>query len=181
MMKKIAKAKKEGKKLETNFAKMNGKELVQDLIGRTITILIITMTTNLLKNIAIEEAGIAFEIFVQSLLVSFYCYEYKTAASSIDTAAGLHLFEKQWIYFFGFGLPFAIFQFCLKRFGQCVFFFMFPFLVMISVNEKGMGLNLVSESRLVSPNFVLPIFTCASKAKGVLLEWITNKFFGEDL
>jgi hypothetical protein len=49
--------------------------------------------------------------------MSFYCFEYKTAASNCSTEEGLKLFEQQWVYFLGFGLPFAVIQFFLKRFG----------------------------------------------------------------
>jgi hypothetical protein len=77
------------------------------------------------------------EIFTQSLLTAFYCYEYKSVAAGMDTKTGLLTFEKQWIYWFGFGFPFAATQYCFKAIGSSVFFVIFPFLVIISLDEQG--------------------------------------------
>jgi etoposide-induced 2.4 mRNA len=152
---------------------------VQDLIGRTITILIITLFTIVARNCVIYWAGLAIELTVSSLLISFYCYEYKTAAASIDTATGLQIFESQWIYFLGFGFPFAVLQFLLKDIGQSIFFFFFPFLVLISMNEAGMGLALVTKGRLVEKDMVLPLFSTALRIKGMCFKRINQKIYKE--
>jgi hypothetical protein len=83
----------------------------------------------------------------QSLLIAFYCFEYKTAAACIDTQTGLGLFEKQWVYFMGFGFPTTLALFLTKQLGSSVFFLVFPLLTVISLDEEGCGLLLVREER----------------------------------
>lgn len=77
------------------------------------------------------------ELVTQSLLISFYCYEYKTAAAGIDTSHGLAMFEKQWVYQTGFGFPFTLCMYLTKSVGSSVFFVVFPLLVVVSCDETG--------------------------------------------
>lgn len=45
------------------------------------------------------------------------------------------------MYWFGFGFPFAATQFYYKGIGSSIFFVVFPFLVILSLDENGVGWN----------------------------------------
>jgi hypothetical protein len=98
------------------------------------------------------------------LLTAFYCFEYKTAAAGVDSQRGILMFEKQWVYWLGFGFPFAAIQFYCKFIGSSVFFIVFPILVIISLDENGVGWNIepVLSRTAETP---LPIFSSCLKLK----------------
>ena len=101
--------------------------------------------------------------------MSFFCFEYKTAAAGVDTPTCLNIFEKHWVYYFGFGFPFAATQFYFKAIGSSIFFVFFPLLVIISLDENGMGLLINDLGGARTTDFCLPIFTYALLAKKKLL------------
>lgn len=43
------------------------------------------------------------------MLIAFYCFEKKTANAKMDIKTGFRLFERQWVYMLGFGLPTVLF------------------------------------------------------------------------
>ena len=87
---------------------MKFKDVLADLITRTVVVVTFLLSIQITQFCLSKTFGDLLEIASQALLVSFYCFEYKTAASGVDTPTGLILFEKQWIYQLGFGFPFAL-------------------------------------------------------------------------
>ena len=78
------------------------------------------------------------------------------------------MFEKQWVYWFGFGFPFAATQYYFKGIGSSIFFVVFPLLVILSLDPNGVGWEVEPvESRIAKINF--PIFSLALKAKQYVL------------
>ena len=77
---------------------MTPKDLLSDLFARTIIITIYLLLCTFLQKVTVTWFSTLIELVTQSLLIAFYCFEYKTAAAGIDTPHGLALFEKQWIY-----------------------------------------------------------------------------------
>lgn len=162
-----SKIKKNG--LKINFKPMTGRDVLVDLVERTVVILIYQVSSQVLCMCVSWPIAAVIEIFAQGLLVSFFCFEYKTAAAGIDTPTCLNIFEKQWAYFFGFGFPFAATQFYFKAIGSSIFFVFFPLLVIISLDENGMGLLIKDVNGARTTDFCLPIFTYALLAKKKLL------------
>lgn len=80
------------------FTPMTPKDLVSDLVSRTIIITIYLLISQFLCSITVSWVSALIELLTQSLLIAFYCFEYKTAAAGIDTPNGLAMFEKQWVY-----------------------------------------------------------------------------------
>lgn len=93
--------------------------------------------------------------------------QYKTAAGCIDTQTGLGLFEKQLVYFMGFGFPTTLGLFLSKQLGSSVFFLVLPLLTVMSLDEDGCGFLLVREER--KAKFQLPCFSWTIEAKNWLL------------
>ena len=77
---------------------MVAKDLISDLFARTVIITIYIWLCQFLAAVTKPWTSTLIELVTQSLLMSFYCYEYKTAAAGLDTPTGLALFEKQWVY-----------------------------------------------------------------------------------
>jgi hypothetical protein len=100
--------------------------------------------------------------------MSFYCYEYKTAAAGFDSTQALLEFEQQWAYFLGFGITFASVQFYLKWLGSAVFFVAFPFYVIIAMDPVGQGCVPKAQKKRISQTH-LPIFTVCLRIKQLLL------------
>ena len=132
---------------EVKFTPMTTKDLMSALFARTVIITIYILLCQFLQNVTVPWFSTLVELITQSLLIAFYCYEYKTAAAGIDTPKGLAMFEQQWVYQAGFGFPFTLVMYLTKSVGSAVFFVVFPLLVVISCDEKGMGLLLVNEER----------------------------------
>lgn len=78
------------------------------------------------------------------------------------------IFEKQWVYWFGFGFPFAVTQFYFKAIGSSVFFCLFPFLVLVSLDEEGVGWHLQPLKERCAPA-VLPVFSTVLQVKEYLI------------
>ena len=87
-----AKIKKLG--MNVKFKPMTGKDVLVDLIGRTIVIMVFNFCRLLLGICLNPLLATVVQILTESLLVSFYCFEYKTAAAGVDTPTGLSIFEK---------------------------------------------------------------------------------------
>jgi hypothetical protein len=121
---------------------MSGKAVIYDLFTRTIIVVIFSVSCVAATKLTVWPVTMLIEILTQSLLTAFYCFEYKTAAAGVDTTTGLMIFEKQWIYWFGFGFPFTATQYWFKGVGSSLFFVIFPFLVIISLDEQGTGWQL---------------------------------------
>jgi hypothetical protein len=100
--------------------------------------------------------------------MSFYCYEYKSVAIGYDSTESLLVFEKQWLYWFGFGFPFALTQYYFKMLGGSVFFVWFPFLVILSMDKHGVGWQVNARDDRVAP-VPMPIFTFCLHLKQTLL------------
>ena len=73
---------------------MTPKDLASDLVSRTIIITLYLLMCQFLCSVTVSWVATLIELVTQSLLISFYCFEYKTAAAGIDTPSGLALFEK---------------------------------------------------------------------------------------
>ena len=116
--------------------------MIYDLFTRTIIVVIFSVSCVAATKLTVWPVTMLIEILTQSLLTAFYCFEYKTAAAGVDTTTGLIIFEKQWIYWFGFGFPFTATQYWFKGVGSSLFFVIFPFLVIISLDEQGTGWQL---------------------------------------
>ena len=116
---------------------MTTKDVLSDLVSRTVIITIYLLLCRFLCNVTVPWLSTVIDLVTQSLVHAFYCFEYKTAAAGIDTPHGLALFEKQWIYQTGFGFPFTFVLYLTKRVGSSVFFVVFPLLVVISCDERG--------------------------------------------
>lgn len=153
---------------------MSGKDVAGDLVGRTLIIAIFISICNILCFITIPFVANLIQIISQALLFSFYCFEYKTAAAGIDTAIGLALFESQWIYFVGFGFPAAFLLYLTNYLGSSVFFLIFPLLVVISLDEKGFGLELVKAKRKTEVSLYL--FSISMRIKDMVLDKILGIF-----
>jgi Etoposide-induced protein 2.4 (EI24) len=104
-------AKKKAVHPEIQWRPMSGKAVIYDLFSRTIIVVIFSVSCLAGKKLTVWPLTVLIEILTQSLLTAFYCFEYKTAAAGVDTTTGLMNFEKQWIYWFGFGFPFAATQY----------------------------------------------------------------------
>eukprot|EP00826_Nyctotherus_ovalis_P054133 TRINITY_DN7077_c0_g1_i9.p1 TRINITY_DN7077_c0_g1~~TRINITY_DN7077_c0_g1_i9.p1 ORF type:complete len:130 (-),score=4.11 TRINITY_DN7077_c0_g1_i9:124-513(-) len=91
-----------------------------------------------------------------SLLHSYYCFEYITAALNMGLKATIEAFEYYWAYFIGFGLSFTI---VILRWPGMIssglFCFLFPFLVLTSVPAE-VDLNKRKGIRL--PIFTVPLY-----------------------
>jgi len=83
---------------QIKFTPMTPKDLASDLFARTIIITVYLLMCSILCSVTVPWLSTLIELVTQSLLISFYCFEYKTAAAGIDTPSGLALFEKQWVY-----------------------------------------------------------------------------------
>ena len=122
---------------QIKFTPMTPKDLLSDLFARTVIITIYILLSSFLCSVTVPWFSTFVELLTQSLLLAFYCFEYKTVAASIDTLHGLVLFERQWVYQAGFGFPFTLIMYLTKSIGSSVFFVVFPLLVVISCDEKG--------------------------------------------
>lgn len=122
-----------------NWQPMAGKDVLVDLISRTVIVVIYAVGCLVASQCMAWPLTAVIEILTQSLLTAFYCYEYKSVAAGVDTMRGILMFEQQWVYWFGFGFPFAATQYYFKGIGGSVFFVAFPFLVILSLDEYGCG------------------------------------------
>lgn len=77
---------------------MGTKDVLKDLFTRTQIMVIYVIACQVVTFCLSGPLAAVFEIVNQSLLTAFYCFEYKTAASGVDTKSGLKIFESQWIY-----------------------------------------------------------------------------------
>mmetsp|Transcript_23425 Transcript_23425/g.25996 ORF Transcript_23425/g.25996 Transcript_23425/m.25996 type:complete len:218 (+) Transcript_23425:278-931(+) len=78
-----------------------------------------------------------------SWLYSYYCFEYKIFALNLNTMESIQVFESNWAYYLGFGLPFTSLLYMYPGLiNSGIFALAFPFLVLVSVeaappsNEK---------------------------------------------
>jgi hypothetical protein len=55
----------------------------------------------------------------------------------VNLIKSIELFENQWEYFSGFGLPFTLLLYLCKEMGSSLFFLFFPLMVVISLDEDG--------------------------------------------
>lgn len=146
---------------------MTTTQVIGDLLGRGVIIAMFLTASSLLQLVMPGSVAVGVELVTQSLLISFYCFEYKTAAACIDTPTGLGLFEAQWIYQMGFGFPTAFALFLTKQLGSATFFLAFPVLTVMSLDEQGQGLLLMRDDRKAVS--ALPCFTWTIRLKNFLL------------
>jgi len=71
---------------------MTGRDILVNLVERTIVILIYQVSSQILCLCVSWPIAAAVEIFTQGLMVSFFCFEYKTSVAGIDTPTGLNIF-----------------------------------------------------------------------------------------
>jgi hypothetical protein len=96
------------------------------------------LITSLAKRLLIGPVlGGLVELFLYSILHSYYCYEFKTALMEMDFLSSVAYFEAQWPYFWGFGSVFTLGLYVFKEVGSSLFFLFFPIMVMISLDEEG--------------------------------------------
>jgi uncharacterized membrane-anchored protein YitT (DUF2179 family) len=68
--------------------------LVGDLLGRAVIIAMFLSASGLIQFFLPNLLATLVDVISQALLISYYCFEYKTAAASMNTPTGLALFEK---------------------------------------------------------------------------------------
>lgn len=78
--------------------------------------------------------GDIISFILNNWLYSYYCFEYKILALNMTTEESIKIFESNWAYYWGFGLPFGIVLYLFPGLmGVGIFAFLFPFLVIQSV------------------------------------------------
>jgi hypothetical protein len=110
------------------------------------------------------------EVFLYSILHSYYCYEFKTALMEMDFLSSVAYFEAQWPYFWGFGSVFTLGLYLFKEVGSSLFFLFFPIMVMVSLDEDGQGVLAYKETRVCN-SFSFPILTLAYRP----YTWVLRK------
>ena len=136
-------------------------QLISYLLNRIIMIGFFQIQSSLFSLLPFPFGKLLFFIHC-SLLHSYYCFEYITAALNMRLKTTIEIFEYNWAYFIGFGLSFTMI--ILKWPGMIssgIFCFLFPFLVLTSVPAE-INLNKRRGIRL-------PIFTVSL--------YLTNKLF----
>jgi hypothetical protein len=116
------------------------------------------------------------EIFLYSVLNSYYCYDYKSSLLEIDTEMSLELFERQWVYFFGFGFPFTVFLYLFKEIGSSLYFLFFPLMIVLSMDEQYTGVVAYKEER--TSKFNPPLLSLAYLPNRIVLRWLNSKILG---
>ena len=120
---------------------VQGKAKSIDMIQRpiiiTLYLVLIGFVVFFSKMIFGQVFSVILEVFLYSVLNSYYCYDYKASLLEIDTEMSLELFERQWVYFFGFGFPFTVFMYMMKDVGSSLYFLFFPFMIVLSMDEQG--------------------------------------------
>ena len=111
--------------------------MIQRPIIITLYLVLIGFIVFLSKLIFGKVFSVILEVFLYSVLNSYYCYDYKASLLEIDTEMSLELFERQWVYFFGFGFPFTVFMYMMKDVGSSLYFLFFPFMIVLSMDEQG--------------------------------------------
>lgn len=64
---------------------MTTTQLIGDLVARAVVIAVFLTISGLMQWTQHRYIATIIELMTQSLLIAFYCYEYKTAAACIDT------------------------------------------------------------------------------------------------
>ncbi len=90
----------------------------------------------------------------------------------------LELFERQWLYFFGFGLPFTLFMYLMKDVGSSLYFLFFPFMIVLSMDKDGQGILAYKEDRVSS--FHPPLLSVAYLPNRFVLRWLNRKILGDN-
>lgn len=97
------------------------------------------------------------KVFMQSLLNSYFCFEYKANQRGWNTKKSTKVFEKQWIYFFGFGFVFSFsVELLLPKVDLFFFYLLFPLLICLSILPGGCKMDVFDMSRRA--NIQLPLF-----------------------
>jgi hypothetical protein len=135
-------------------AKQKGIDIIQRTLIITIFLVVTQLTTIMASGLYL---GRLVEIFMYSILNAYYCYEYKTAMLEMDLLSSLGYFEAQLAYYCGFGTFYTLLLYLLKGLGSSLFFLIFPVMVIISLDEDGVGLLAYKDSRATETS--LPIFT----------------------
>jgi hypothetical protein len=152
---------------------MTRKQYARDLAVRALLLVIYLTTTSFIQWTQPHVIGVMIELAAQSLLNAAYCFEYKTAAASIDTPIAYGLFEKQWVYQLGFGFPITLGLFLTKHLGSSIFFLVFPLMTVMSMDEQGYGLIVIREDR--NALFKLPCFTWVVDVKNTIFGAVAQR------
>ncbi|TNV78259.1 hypothetical protein FGO68_gene12694 [Halteria grandinella] len=154
-------------KMQGLEVKTSAKEKSIDLIQRTSIITIYMIMTSLIVTVCKLMligpflAGIV-EVFLYSILHSYYCFEYKITVLDVDFLSSLVYFEAQWAYMSGFGFLFTMLLYLFKQqVGSSLFFLFFPLMVAVSLEESGQGLLAYKEERVAQSVSSIPVLTMA--------------------
>ena len=150
--------------------------MIQRPIIITLYLVLIGFIVFLSKLIFGKVFSVILEVFLYSVLNSYYCYDYKASLLEIDTEMSLELFERQWVYFFGFGFPFTVFMYMMKDVGSSLYFLFFPFMIVLSMDEQGQGILPYQEKRVSSVH--PPLLSVAYLPNRLVLRWINKKLLG---
>lgn len=80
------------------FTPMNPTQTISNMAVRAIIIASFLIVSSIIQWTNHSKIATFIELTSQSLLIAYYCFEYKTAAACLDTTTSLNLFEKQWVY-----------------------------------------------------------------------------------
>jgi len=130
---------------------------IADLVYSTILQLMMLLEASLL--LFIPRVGPALSIIYSSWIMSLYCFEYTWLNAGWSLEKRLEYFERHWLYFLGFGLPFTLpTSFLTFLYNSATFAVVFPIYIIIATVANPIPsaadrsfLSLVPES--------VPIFT----------------------
>ncbi|GAB1598682.1 etoposide-induced protein 2.4 homolog isoform X1 [Argonauta hians] len=143
--------------------------MVADTCFSVLLHLIFLIQSMLASLIPIQGVGFFIGLLHMALLSSSYAFEYRWFNMGLEVHQRVACVEKNWPYYFGFGLPLALctLMFTSQLVSGCVFSLLFP-LFIISANEAE-----VKQSDIYSP-FMLKLFTPSAKLTNLIFCFLTN-------
>lgn len=91
---------------------------------------------SILKGISLKF-GVSLQLFANSIIYSFYCFDFKIAAIGLSTEQSILFFESNWSYYSGFGFVFTVSIYFLPfLLNSGLFSLLFPILICLSVDSE---------------------------------------------